>query len=417
MHGTGDFKPDAARLAITDGEPLRILWVEDVEDDMLLACREMTKAGLKFTCTRVETREAFAESLRTTRPDLIISDHGLPMFNSVEAFKLFKASGSTIPFILFTGNVSEEFAVSSFKLGVDDYILKSNVGQLLPAILNAFHRRQLENERAQRELEVRTQNVRLEEEVRLRTRELQGEKNFNDAIIRNMGGIFYVVESGRFFRWNEDLETVTGYSAAEIRKLDIFEIFTDPKMARQEHQETIAKGSSRYELDIVTKVGQRIPYYFTSLIADIGTTKLHVVTGVDISDLKNTQETLRLHDERMELAFSTSGNAWWDWDIVTGNVDSHPNRYLTLGYSFEDTVPRQEWWTSLLHPDDVEMAKEQAQECLAGKIELYDIECRLKSKQGDWKWFHVVGKIVTTDVNGKPLRMIGTADNINRNKV
>jgi two-component system sensor histidine kinase/response regulator len=399
------------------GMPLRILWVEDIIDDVQLASREITKAGLKFTSLRVETQEAFSEALNTFSPDLIISDHGLPTFDSREAFKLFKAHGSTIPFILLTGNVSEEFAVNSLKLGIDDYILKSDMGQLPAAIINAFHRRQLEMARQQREVDIQRQNQRLEEEVRVRTQEVVREKNLTDAIIRNMPGICYVLEDGRLFRWNEDLETITGYSANEIRELDIIDLFTDREMAEHEHKESIAKGSSRYELNVVTKVGQRIPYYFSSLVTEIGNSQLLVVTGVDISDLKNTQETLRLHDERMELAFSTSGNAWWDWDIVTGNVESHPNRYLTLGYSFEDITPRQEWWSSLLHPEDLEMAKQEAINCLMGKKELYDIECRLRPKQGDWKWFHIVGKIVTTDNQGRALRMIGTADNISRNKL
>jgi two-component system sensor histidine kinase/response regulator len=408
--------PTSAKLAAKH-VPLRILWVEDLVDDVIFGERELAKAGMKVTCLRVETREAFLDGLKTFSPDIIISDHGLPLFSSIEAFKIFKASGSTVPFILFTGNVSEEFAVSSLKLGVDDYVLKSNLGQLPSAILNAFHRRQLENARQQREEDIRVQNQRLEEEVRLRTQEVVREKNLTDAIIRNMPGICYVLEDGRFFRWNKDLERVTGYTASEIRDLDILKLFTDREVAKHEHKETLARGISRYELHLETKVGQRIPYYFTSVVAQIGDVRLLVATGVDISDLKNTQETLRLHDERMELAFSTSGNAWWDWDILTGNVESHPNRYLTLGYSYEDTVPRQEWWTGLLHPDDLEMAKSEALDCLSGEKERYDIECRLLSKQGEWKWFHIVGKVVTTDSRGNPLRMIGTADNVTRNKL
>jgi two-component system sensor histidine kinase/response regulator len=414
----GESKSDTTSAkSISKGEPLRILWVEDLVDDVLFGERELTKAGLKFTCLRVETKETFSDGLATFKPDLVISDHGLPLFNSIEALNIFKASGSTIPFILFTGNVSEEFAVSSLKRGVDDYVLKSNMGQLPSAILNAFHRRQLEKARRQREEDIQKQNQRLEQEVRLRTQEVVREKNLTDAIIRNMPGICYVLENGRFFRWNDNLETVTGYTAIELRDLDMLNLFTDREVAKHEHKETLTKGISRYELHIETKIGQRIPYYFTSLVAQIGDARLLVVTGVDISDLKNTQETLRLHDERMELAFSTSGNAWWDWDIVTGNVESHPNRYLTLGYSFEDTVPHQDWWTGLMHPEDLDLAKSEALDCLSGKKELYDIECRLISKQGEWKWFHVVGKIVTTDSHGRPMRMIGTADNMTRNKL
>jgi len=87
---------------------------------------------------QVDSQEMFIRGLHEFKPDVILSDHSLPQFNSMEALKICRAQGLTIPFILVTGTMSEEFAVNCLKLGVDDYVLKSNLKRLPAAILNAL---------------------------------------------------------------------------------------------------------------------------------------------------------------------------------------------------------------------------------------------------------------------------------------
>src|SRR5688500_6549676 len=108
--------------------PLKILVLEDSPDDATLIEWQLKKAGVSFTFLVVTDRHDYQSALTEYRPDVILSDHSLPDFNSIEAFEIFKAhrkaGGALIPFILVTGNVSEEFAVQSIKAGIDDYILK-----------------------------------------------------------------------------------------------------------------------------------------------------------------------------------------------------------------------------------------------------------------------------------------------------
>ena len=111
-------------------EPLKILILEDIQDDVGLIERELRKGGLKFEMLRVDSRAEFLEALRNYKADVILSDHSLPQFNSFEALKLCRRLGVSIPFILVTGSVSEEFAVTSLKQGADDYVLKSNLIRL-----------------------------------------------------------------------------------------------------------------------------------------------------------------------------------------------------------------------------------------------------------------------------------------------
>src|SRR5688572_33384545 len=123
---------------------LKILVLEDIENDFELIEYILTEANLKFTARRVDNREQFVTALKKNRVDVILSDHSLPQFNSDEALRLYRESGLKIPFILVTGAVSDEFAVNSLKQGADDYVLKSNLTRLPAAILNAVKQREAE---------------------------------------------------------------------------------------------------------------------------------------------------------------------------------------------------------------------------------------------------------------------------------
>ncbi|HYI78238.1 MAG TPA: response regulator, partial [Chryseolinea sp.] len=142
-------------------EPLKILVLEDIQDDVGLIERELRKGGLRFETMRVDSKADFLEALRAYKADVILSDHSLPQFDSFEAIKLCRRLGVTIPFILVTGSVSEEFAVTSLKQGADDYVLKSNLIRLPNAIINALKQKQLEKERQESDKAIRDQNDEL----------------------------------------------------------------------------------------------------------------------------------------------------------------------------------------------------------------------------------------------------------------
>lgn len=117
---------------------LRILHLEDSQTDAELVGRSLRRAGLEVDIRVVDERTTFVKELDTFVPDVILSDHTLPQFNSIEALKIAKTQRPDIPFILVTGTVSEEFAVECLRSGANDYILKSNLIRLPNAIKNAL---------------------------------------------------------------------------------------------------------------------------------------------------------------------------------------------------------------------------------------------------------------------------------------
>jgi signal transduction histidine kinase len=140
---------------------LKVLVLEDMEEDLELIKRALTKAGLSVQTRRVDTKEEFLHALSEFEADVILSDHALPQFNSAEALKLCRKQGLKIPFILVTGAVSEEFAVNSIKQGADNYVLKSNLTRLPSAINNALKQREDEKAKQRANQELILQNEEL----------------------------------------------------------------------------------------------------------------------------------------------------------------------------------------------------------------------------------------------------------------
>ena len=145
-------------------EILKILHLEDLPDDAELVTRALKKAGLQFETVLAETKEDFVNSLRESIPDIILSDHSLSAFDSLEALKIVKEAGIDIPFILVTATVSEEYAVNIIKEGASDYILKDRLQRLPNAIINAVEKHELNKQQlfASEAIQVSERNYKLQ---------------------------------------------------------------------------------------------------------------------------------------------------------------------------------------------------------------------------------------------------------------
>lgn len=137
---------------------LKILSLEDLEEDFYLINHALKKSGLDFIAKRVDSKEEFSQALEEFDADVILCDHSLPQFNSNEALRLFHQRKLQIPFILVTGAVSEEFAVSSLKHGADDYVLKSNLPRLRNVIDNALKQKEAERAKIEAAMALASQN-------------------------------------------------------------------------------------------------------------------------------------------------------------------------------------------------------------------------------------------------------------------
>src|SRR5450631_1602518 len=114
---------------------IRILLVEDNADDAALLERHLRRHGLVPEITRVEQADEMQAALHATHlPDLVLADYNLPTFSGPAALQLLKTARLDLPFIMLSGEVSEETAVSSMRAGAHDYVSKQNLSRLVPAI-------------------------------------------------------------------------------------------------------------------------------------------------------------------------------------------------------------------------------------------------------------------------------------------
>ncbi|HXF49704.1 MAG TPA: hybrid sensor histidine kinase/response regulator [Verrucomicrobiae bacterium] len=114
--------------------PLKVLIVDDSEDDALLLVRELRHGDYDPQYLRVDRPEAMKNALEKTAWDLVISDFTMPHFNGMAALSLLKETGLDIPFLIVSGSIGEDVAVACMKGGASDYIMKNNLTRLVPAV-------------------------------------------------------------------------------------------------------------------------------------------------------------------------------------------------------------------------------------------------------------------------------------------
>ncbi len=115
-------------------KPLRLILVEDSEDDALLVLRELSRNGFALDHIRVDTRSALSAALDDGIWDIVITDHNMPGFTSEDALILVREKAKDLPVIIVSGSIGEELAVAAMKSGAHDYIMKGNLTRLVPAI-------------------------------------------------------------------------------------------------------------------------------------------------------------------------------------------------------------------------------------------------------------------------------------------
>lgn len=127
-------------------QKIKLLHLEDVPADAELIARELKKGKIDSEIFVVDNREKFVRALKDFSPDIILSDHSLPSFDSLDALLLVKETGITVPFILVTATMTDEFAVAVMKAGAHDYIIKDRLQRLPSAVINSIEKHRLEDE-------------------------------------------------------------------------------------------------------------------------------------------------------------------------------------------------------------------------------------------------------------------------------
>jgi PAS domain S-box-containing protein len=181
---------------------LKVIFIEDNENDLMLMLREMQLAGYEVTHKQIQTSDHFQQALEGEHWDLIICDYILPHFNGNVALELYKSMQLEIPFIIVSGLIGEDRAVNMIKSGAHDYVLKNNLTRFIPSVERALQEFQLKNQHHREEI------LRKMAEIEIRKLSRAVEQSPVIIVMTDANGdIEYV---------NPKLSEITGYSSEEV---------------------------------------------------------------------------------------------------------------------------------------------------------------------------------------------------------
>ena len=186
--------------------PIRVLLVEDSEEDALLLVRELKRGGYEPAHERVATEIALAAALDRQSWDLVIGDHSMPGFSGIAALVLVRGRGLDIPFICVSGTITEDMAVAAMKAGANDWVTKGQLKRLVPAV--------------DRELR----------EAKGRATLRATEASYTTLVDHAPVGIYRSTPDGTFLAVNTALVHLLGYGSAEdVLHLNLSrDVYADP---------------------------------------------------------------------------------------------------------------------------------------------------------------------------------------------
>ncbi len=259
-------------------QALRVLQIEDSESDAAMVIRALEKSGYTVHVQRVECAEEMYAALAAETFDVAISDYHLPQFDAPAALQILQQLELDLPFIIVSGTIGEDIAVTMMRSGAQDYLMKNGLARLGPAV------------------------------------------------------------------------------AREITE------------ARHRRERRLA------------------------------------------------DQMVLASEERLRLALTVTHQGMFDLNVQTGEATVNHAYADMLGFDHAQFSESIDALFKRMHVDDRVRALTTYRDYVAGKISEYRVEFRLRTSSGTWVWIMCVGALVARDLNGKPLRMVGTHLNITERK-
>jgi two-component system cell cycle sensor histidine kinase/response regulator CckA len=316
--------------------PLRILILEDVPMDAELMEYELAQASIPFLSRRVDSRDTFLHELDEFRPDLILSDYTLPRFDGMTALSLARERAPSIPFLIVTGSVNEETAVGCMKAGATDYLLKSNLARIGPAIEAA-----LERERAQ------AQKVQAESAL------AASERRFRSLVQNSSDLVTVLAPDGTITYASDSAERIVGYSPADLVGTSLLEYVDSSHLEQVQgllHTNGKSSVAGPIEFSLRRPDGSVVwlEAVGSNLLSD-ATIRGIVLNARDVSERKRADLALRESEERYRDLFDNAT------DLVCMAAPDGSLLYVNkawqqgIGYG-DDEIGRMQL-LDIVHPD------------------------------------------------------------------
>jgi PAS domain S-box-containing protein len=375
-------------------ERIRVLIAEDRPTDAELLLMELRRAGFEPDWRRVDTEADFLDAL-TPEVDIVLSDYEMPQFDGLRALDLVRQSGLNVPFIIVSGTLGEDKAVTAMRNGAQDYLLKDRLSRLGSAVRQALAQKRLHAE-----------HTRLS--AALESAEARYRSLFENAV----NGIYLTTPEGRFLAANPAMAQMCGYDSPDElveRVTNVGEqLHVNPERRREFQRLVATRGFvSNFEAQMKRKDGSLIWVSSGARAVRDEQGRLHYEgILVDISARKGAEEALRESESRLRLAMDAAGLGHWELDLVSGEARWSPNHFSLFGLDPATTRPTFDLWRSLVYPEDLEPAL-RAMEIGQREHSVVAAEYRIRrASDGRVVWISVAGRFIYSD-QGEAARFLG----------
>jgi PAS domain S-box-containing protein len=262
------------------GEPLRVLVVEDSEEDAILLLHALNRGGYEVVHALVDRPADFRKALEDQGWDVIFCDHAMPRFNARSALALAKEIRPDVPFIIVSGEIDLNLAVSLIRDGAQDYIQKRELTRLLPIL-----------ERELREVQMRVENQQAKEAL------ARSEARYRRLFEAAQDGILIIdAATAQIQDVNPYLIKMLGFTKEEFLGKKMWEIgaIRDKEASRKTFEELRKTGYVKYDdLPLETKRGEAIAVEFVSNVYSVGDEKVAQCNIRNITDRKHSEAEIR----------------------------------------------------------------------------------------------------------------------------
>jgi diguanylate cyclase (GGDEF)-like protein/PAS domain S-box-containing protein len=299
-------------------DALAVLIVEDSESDTQMITRVLTKAGYQLVFEQVDTAIEMKAALGKQAWDIVISDYSLPQFDGRAALEILKETGQEIPFIIVSGAIGEETAVSMMKAGAHDYLTKDNLARLAPAVARELEQAQDRRGRKQAEQALRAS----ENQLRMITDNIPAYVAYVDSDLR-----YRFINKAYEILYEKPRAEIIGRHASEVLNEDYYE-------KHLERIQIVLTGQKVFfETPFPFKEGQL--FLSVSYIPDTdekGNTKGYYVLAHDITERKQVEDQLR----QLSLAVECNPASIIITDL-NGNIEYVNPKFTELTeYTYEE---------------------------------------------------------------------------------
>ncbi|UCD90799.1 MAG: PAS domain S-box protein [Desulfobacterales bacterium] len=267
---------------------IRVLFVDDSDDDVMLLTKALKKGGYLPSYKQVDTADAMSDTLDSQTWDVILCDYAMPKFSAFSALNLYKKKGLDLPFIIVSGTITDETAVEAMKAGAHDYIIKDNLARLCPAI-----------EREIREAKVRKERRQAESQLK------KSEDKYRTLFQDSRDAIYINASQGAFIDFNQSMLDLFGYSRAEISRMQTKDVFAKEDEYLKFQDEINQKGSVReFEAKLCRKDGTEMDCLITAAVRQTKDQSIIGYQGIihDISALLSSRQTLEKSLKKLRKA-------------------------------------------------------------------------------------------------------------------